>query len=209
MSALGQTFRFSQRRENDEQGRAMKYFLSGFVCALFVAAFAAVTWIYSGWHNVAALEPHGQLVSWVFNTTMQRSVRLHAAGIAAPANLTARASSGFGDFDEMCVECHSAPGMERGEAGKGLNPRPPRLVNAARRWSPSELFWIVKNGIRMTGMPAFGPTHDDDTLWAIVAFVQQLSSLSPEQYKSMRLTNDAAPKAHDHSGEENHSDSHR
>ena len=94
----------------------------------------------------------------VFNTTMQRSVRVHAAGIAAPADLTARANSGFGDFDEMCVECHSAPGMEHGEVGKGLNPRPPRLVNAARRWSPSELFWILKNGIRITECRH---SHDD------------------------------------------------
>jgi mono/diheme cytochrome c family protein len=185
----------------------MKYFLSGIVCAFFIAALAGTAWIYSGWHNIAALEPHGQVMTWVFSTTMRRSVRAHAVGITAPGDLATRASSGFDDFDEMCVECHSAPGLERGEIGKGLNPRPPRLTNAAQRWSPSELFWIVKNGVRMTGMPAFGPTHDDAILWAIVAFLQQLPSLSPEQYKSMRLKNGTAPKEHDHLDEHNHSHS--
>jgi mono/diheme cytochrome c family protein len=185
----------------------MKFFL-GFVSAFFVAALVAVTLIYAGWYNVGAVEPHSQFATWALSTSMQRSVRVHAGAIAEPADLAARASSGFSDFDEMCVQCHSAPGTERGEIGKGLRPRPPALINAARRWSPSELFWIVKNGVQMTGMPAFGPTHDDATLWAIVAVVQQLSSLSSEQYKSMLLKSGAAPKPHDHSDEHNHSDHH-
>lgn len=183
-------------------------FLLGFISALIVAALVAVIWIYSGWDNVSALKPHSKFVTWAASTTMQRSVRIRAAAITAPANLTARASGGFSDFDEMCVQCHSAPGMERGEVGKGLNPQPPVLTDTARRWSPSELFWIVKNGVRMTGMPAFGPTHADERIWTIVAFVQQLSSISPEQYKSMRLKNGTAPKPHDHSDEHNHSDHH-
>ena len=98
----------------------------------------------------------------------------------------------------MCVQCHGAPGKERGEIGKGLTPRPPSLIDAVPLWSSSELFWIVKNGIQMTGMPAFGPTHDDDRIWAIVSFVQQLPRMSPTQYGQRTSIPAEPPHSHEH-----------
>jgi mono/diheme cytochrome c family protein len=129
---------------------------------------------------------------------MQRSVRAHASGIQPPTNLAGRAAQGASDFDEMCVQCHGAPGKERGEVGQGLNPRPPSLVDAAPRWSSSELFWIVKNGIQMTGMPAFGPTHDDDRIWAIISFVQRLPTTTPAQYQQRISPPASASHSHEH-----------
>jgi mono/diheme cytochrome c family protein len=132
---------------------------------------------------------------------MQRSVRTHASGIQSPTDLADRAPQGASDFDEMCVQCHGARGKEPGEIGRGLNPRPPSLTDAAPRWTSSELFWIVKNGIRVTGMPAFGPTHEDNRIWAIVGFVQQLPTMTPAQYRER-----ASPPANDASHSHEHHD---
>src|SRR5207248_10259049 len=102
-----------------------------------------------------------------------------------------------------------APGKERGEVGQGLNPRPPSLSDAAPGWTPSELFWIVKNGIRMTGMPALGPTHEDDRIWAIISFVEQLPSMTPAEYQQRQSPSPrGAPHPHEHHGD-HHEHAHR
>jgi mono/diheme cytochrome c family protein len=89
----------------------------------------------------------------------------------------------FRAFKEMCTPCHGAPGKERGVIGKGLQPPAPDLSGAAQHWKRAELFWVVKNGIKMTGMPAFGPTHSDDEIWLVVAFLQRLPNVNSAEYK--------------------------
>lgn len=161
-------------------------FAAGFAAALLLAVAAGFGIVFSGVYDVAATEPHSKLEDWVMHSTMERAVRSRAAAVAAPAGFTdQQILAGAGDFAAMCALCHGAPGQERGEIGKGLNPEPPALSEAAKRWSRAELFWIVKNGVRMTGMPAFGPTHDDAALWNIVGFVERLKSMSPEQYEAL------------------------
>ena len=185
-------------------------FIFGFVTAMALSALVAALLIYGGRYNVSALEPHHPIMAWVLHTTMETSVRHHAEAIVPPANLPARASQGFQDFDEMCVQCHGAPGKERGEVGQGLRPQPPSLVDAAQRWRPSEIFWIVKNGVHMTGMPAFGPTHDDQRIWDIIAFVGSLKGVTPERYEQMRSSmSNAAHENQDHPDEQHdHSEQH-
>jgi len=164
-------------------------FILGFLTALVLLVIAAAALVYSGWYNVAAVEGFHPGLAWALHTTMERSVRQHAAGLVPPADLQALAPNGFDDFDEMCVQCHGAPGKEKGEVGKGLAPQAPDLVDAAQRWRPAQIFWIVKNGVHMTGMPAFGRTHEDQRLWAIVAFVSTLPSIAPEKYEEMIAKN--------------------
>ena len=92
---------------------------------------------------------------------------------------------GFEHFRETCVACHGAPGVPPAEMGRGLRPEPPPLAEAARHWSTAELFWIVKHGVKTTGMPAWSPTHDDEELWSIVAFVERLPTMSPDDYRRL------------------------
>jgi mono/diheme cytochrome c family protein len=87
----------------------------------------------------------------------------------------------------MCVTCHGAPGVDASEAGEGLNPAAPDLsTGKVQKRSDGELFWLVQGGIRMTGMPAFGPTHNDEEIWKIVAFVRRLPALSPEEQQELK-----------------------
>lgn len=107
-------------------------------------------------------------------------------------------STGASHFTSMCVVCHGAPGTERGEIGKGLNPQPPELSHAAEEFELTEIYWIVEHGIRHTGMPAFGPTHGEEELWAIASFVDRLDEMSPEEYR--RRTAGASHAGHQHGG---------
>jgi mono/diheme cytochrome c family protein len=86
----------------------------------------------------------------------------------------------------------------------GLNPPAPELSEAAGDWTPAELFWIVKNGVKMTGMPSFAPTHSDHELWAVVAFLEKLKKMDPAQYKAF-VASKAGPgeEAREESGGEN------
>ncbi len=155
--------------------------------------------IYSGVYNVAATAPHTRLTEWVLSTAMKHSVRRHARGIKPPPlSDSSLAQRGFHHYREMCVTCHGAPGASPSEIGKGLNPHAPELSEEVQEWTEAELYWITKHGIKMSGMPAFGPTHDEDELWAIVAFLKQLPSLSPEGYQAWDHTEGGEEHGHSH-----------
>jgi len=164
----------------------MKYAVGGLI-SIALLLLAASVFALAGGYNVAATDAHNAFTHWFLTTTTRRSVAIRAASVNAPAQFTSQqVTDGFSEFDEMCVTCHGAPGRERGEVGKGLNPRPPNLAKAAKEWTAAELFWIVKHGIKMTGMPAFGPTHSDERLWTLVAFLKELPQLSAEKYAEMK-----------------------
>jgi len=142
--------------------------------------------LYSGVYNVAATYPDRGLMAWTMTTTMDRSVARHARGLKVPPlDDPAMVRLGFQHFREMCVGCHGAPGVEISEMGQGLNPKAPSLVETVGDWKPEELFWLTKNGVRMTGMPAWGVSHTDEQIWAVVAFLRGLPKLTPEAYQAL------------------------
>jgi len=169
------------------------------VAALGLGGYA---YIQAGLYDVSAAGPRGGLLDDIAERVSDRSVEHHAEGIQAPPlGDPAQLKTGVAHYQEMCVTCHGAPGVERSEIGAGLNPGPPNLVRSARHMSPAEVYWIVKNGVRMTGMPAFGPTHDEAALWAITALVKQLPDLSPEQYQALaKSAGPAEEHEEDHGG---------
>jgi mono/diheme cytochrome c family protein len=174
-------------------------FLFKVVFFLIVIAAAGGAFIYSGIYNVAATHPHLAPTKAILSLTMDRSVARHAQGINAPdIKDTAMIHLGFGHFQEMCVQCHGAPGVQPAEMAKGLNPDAPQLADPAGEWSAAELFWITKNGIKMTGMPAFAPTHSDKEIWAIVAFMKKLPSLDSASYLQLKKTWGEPEEDHPH-----------
>jgi len=154
--------------------------------AAFVLIAAVGVAIYAGLYNIAADVPHTQPVYWLFETTRERSVAARARDIVVPNDLdnANRISKGASEYAEMCSGCHLAPGMKRTEISQGLYPRAPELRHGTDL-TPAEQFWIVKHGVKMTGMPAWGITHDDELLWDVVAFVRKLPELTPEQYETL------------------------
>lgn len=160
----------------------------GTLLAVLVVGIAGVAFVVeSGACSIGVTEHGHGLVDRALASAMAHSVRRHASEIRVP-NLDdpSAVRMGFDHYDEMCVTCHGAPGADPDEIASGLWPKAPDLTKAADRWKPQELFWIVKHGIRFTAMPAWGPTHDDKMIWAMVALMEKLPHLDPAEYQAMK-----------------------
>ncbi|HWU26433.1 MAG TPA: cytochrome c [Rhizomicrobium sp.] len=153
--------------------------------ALFILIAAALA-IALGIYNFGADAPHWHIVRSVIAYAVDRSVDARADDVAVPGNLNDpnRIANGASDYDAMCTGCHLAPGLKDNEMRPGLYPHPPELAKFPAD-DPAEQFWIVKHGIKMSAMPAWGKTHSDDEIWNMVAFLQKLPRLSAQQYQSL------------------------
>jgi len=162
-------------------------FLAGLLFGILALGAAAVFLVVSGMIQVAAAVPPGAVETRVARFALDRSVSRRAPRATNPLGKNADIlREGAEHYREMCVGCHGAPGVDPSEIGEGLNPPAPDLtLERVQRRTDGELFWIVQNGIRMSGMPAFGATHKDRQIWEIVAFVRHLPELTPEEEKAL------------------------
>ena len=174
-------------------------FLAGMLTALVLLAVGAAAVAFTGSFDVSAGRPPGNLEKRIAGFTLDRAVARRAPKGENPmAKDPGAIRGGMAHYKEMCVFCHGAPGVDASEAGEGLNPPAPDLTLARVQKRPDgELFWILQNGIRMTGMPAFGPTHKDEELWKMVAFLRHLPSLTPEEEKALAPAREAEEHHHD------------
>lgn len=168
------------------------------VAVVVLALVVLAGWLWSGSYDIGADAPHWKVTSKLIDVLRERSIdtRLHDIKVPRLDDPTLVAE-GAAHYSEMCTQCHLAPGMDDSETRDGLYPRPPNLTKFAP--DPAEAFWIIKHGIKMSGMPAWGKTHSDQKIWAMVAYLQQQPLMSPERYR--QLTANAAEVEdddHDH-----------
>ena len=161
---------------------------------MVLAAFAGI-FIYIGAYNIAADTPHWNWVYGTLDSLREHSIAARARDIKAPADLgdPKRIAAGAGLYNEMCTGCHLGPGLERSELSQGLYPQAPEFTGGLKH-TPAQNFWIIKHGIKLSAMPAWGKTHDDQLIWAMVAFLQKLPNMTPEQYKAAVAS---APEDHE------------
>ncbi|MGE0279058.1 MAG: cytochrome c [Rhizobiaceae bacterium] len=153
---------------------------------VLLALLGSAVFVYSGIYSVAATDRHWGLTAQIFEAVRIRSIRTHAAGIQVPPNLdkTEKLVMGVDHFAAHCAVCHGGPGVPKGDIGKGLYPSPPDLAHTSQHLSDAEMFWVIKNGLKMTGMPAWSD-HSDDEIWATVAFLKKLPGMTPEDYAKL------------------------
>jgi mono/diheme cytochrome c family protein len=152
---------------------------------LFVIGVAKAVLVWSGAYNVAADEPHWRVTEWMIETLRVRSVAARSSAIAVPdLDDDAMIRAGAGNYDAMCAGCHLEPGVASTEQSRGLYPAPPDFTEH-RLEDPAAAFWTVKHGIKLTGMPAWGRSMDDEHIWGMVAFLRRLPSLSEQQYRDL------------------------
>lgn len=167
----------------------MRTFVALLAVFLLLGA-GALAFIYSGLFNVAATDPHWGMTRWAMETARTYSIRKHAVGITPPPTLNDpdRTPIGLEHFAAHCAVCHGAPGVPKGDIGKGLYPQAPDLAQISETYTPAELFWVIKHGIKMTGMPAWAD-HDDEEIWATVAFLKKLKGMSEADYAKLIMSN--------------------
>jgi mono/diheme cytochrome c family protein len=170
--------------------------------ALALILTGGLAFIFSGFYHIEANAPHWGVTNWVLETVRDHSIKAHASGIEAPPGLgdPAKLQIGVEHFAAHCAVCHGAPGVPKGDIAHGLYPQPPDLTHASGRFTPAELFWILKHGIKMTGMPSWGD-HSDDELWATVAFIEKLPGMTQEDYANLVIAGMAHGRHHQHEGE--------
>jgi mono/diheme cytochrome c family protein len=141
----------------------------------------------AGLVDFSASTPPGRIEERVATFALNRSIERHASKMANPLGRSeAAVAAGLALFRTHCVTCHGAPGVDPTEEGASLNPPAPGLTLArVQARSDGELKWIVSNGIRMTGMPAFGASRSEEEVWQLVAALRRLSHLSPEERRSL------------------------
>ena len=147
-------------------------------CALF---------LFTGLYNVSADVKGPSMIEGALSAISSQSVSFHSANVKVPSLKDSTSYiAGLGYYITSCVFCHGGPGIGRSPVSQGLNPAPPSLVQSDISPLPKKTFWIVKHGIKMTGMPSFGKTLSEKTLWDIVNFVNSLPKLKENDFKSLK-----------------------
>jgi hypothetical protein len=127
----------------------------------------------------------------------ERSIQARANKLQMPdLKDPARIRQGAGNYAAMCMGCHLAPGMPSTELSRGLYPVPPNLTQATV--DAAKAFWVIKHGIKASGMPAWGKSMDDEYIWNMTAFLQELPRLDASQYRHLVESSGG----HDHGGGE-------
>ena len=158
-------------------------FLFGILFGFFLVGAVAIFVILSGAVSAGATAPVSDVERTMAKLALNRSVARRAPKAENPVKATPEnLSKALKHYREMCLTCHGAGSVDPSPIGEGLNPPAPDLSQpSVQSKTDGELFWLVQNGIRMTGMPAFGPTHKDQELWELVAFLRHLPELSSEE----------------------------
>ena len=175
----------------------MKAFVTALLMVLVAGAGGIAVLLWSGVYNVAADEPHSRAVHEFLEVGRERSVAVRALDIDVPdladPELLER---GAGNYAAMCETCHLRPGLPDSELRRGLDPQPPALADARPDSNSAREFWIIKHGLKATGMAAWGRSMDDDSIWGMVAFLRWL----PDRDEGEYLAAVAASSGHSHGG---------
>ena len=161
--------------------------LAFIVGLLVLAATGAALFVRSGLYDISATDQHLAPTYWLLDTTMKYSLKRRGADIAVPdLEDEGKIARGVSLYRAHCEHCHGAPGVAPEAFALGMTPAPVPLVHTARAWAPAEVFWVVKEGIKMTGMPAWKYRMTDEDIWAVVAFLPTMARMTPQQYREMK-----------------------
>jgi mono/diheme cytochrome c family protein len=155
------------------------------VVVLLLGALGAALFVESGFYNIGADDHHTSAVLALITQLRDRSIAARLDSIKPQlAPTPAMTKSGAGHYASLCVGCHLAPGVAKSDLRTGLYPHPPNLAQQDIQES-RRAFWIIKHGIKMSAMPAWGKTLDDDAIWEVVAFVRKMPDMTPEDYQEL------------------------
>ncbi len=166
--------------------------LAALAAAGVLGAAGAAAFVWFGVYDVSATGPHLQPVHSLLELALKRAVQRRADAHPPPPDLVtaARVMQGAACFRDRCVACHGAPGVAPERFALGMQPVPTSLIEATRHWRRQDLYWITRNGIKMSGMPAWEYRLDERELWSVVAFLDALPLMTPDQYRALT----AAPR---------------
>lgn len=168
-----------------DRGLERHHFIVAGATLITAALLGGALFVWSGIYNVSAAREHFGVTTSLFSTVRRQSIRTHSIGIETPPLDADMIRIGAGHYEAGCAPCHGAPGRPASVIGRSMLPRAPQLGESAMDWSPAELFWIVHNGQKYTGMPAWIAAERDDEVWSVVAFLRELPVMESATYASL------------------------
>jgi cytochrome c553 len=141
----------------------------------------------SGVIPIKASSGHWPITEWFLRFSMKRSLATHSLTLKVPGNLADRSlvTKGAGYYEVGCRSCHGEPGMPQPRIAAHMLPTPPDLAPRIRDSDPKKLFYVVKHGMKFTGMPAWPSPQRDDEVWAVVAFLLEYPQLDATAYRRL------------------------
>lgn len=156
------------------------------IAATGVTVCALAVFIAAGAPTVSAATGHLTVTRWLLQFAKARSIAVRAARITPPdLSDQALVRRGAGAYETMCRQCHGEPGIGAPASLRLMLPQPPDLLRVRERRRPAELFQIVKEGIKLSGMPAWPAQRREDEVWAMVAFLDALPRAGTDGYRRL------------------------
>ena len=181
------------------------------VTLALIAAVAGFGFIWFGVFNVAANDKHWGITTEFLEIVRNRSISARAPELTVPdLSDEARIQRGAANYDAMCAQCHLAPGVKTSELFEGLNPKPPVLYQDDHfsEMPATNTFWVIKNGIKMTGMPAWGNNNSDEQIWDLIATISAMNKMTVEQYQKLVKSGASTHKGGEHADTNSQTEDH-
>lgn len=148
-------------------------------------AFGLISYVVTQHFSFAADKPHSGFVHASIEFIRDLSIRVESRSVSVPKDIDSpeRLRRASGNYDAMCATCHLKPGVSQSELSKGLYPTPPNLTQTRDRSDAASDFWVVKHGIKGSGMPSWGKVGlTDDEIWDLVAFIRNMPTMDSRSY---------------------------
>jgi len=158
-----------------------------------LGAVGGLSTVFFGLYNTSARGGHWPITEWVLHTTFENAVALRAPAEEEVPDLSdpALIELGARHYESACVMCHASPGQVATATIANMEPLPPQIDTAVAPWTPPELHWIVHEGVKMSGMPAWpSAAPREDEVWAVVAFLTSVQEgMDAERYATLTEDN--------------------
>lgn len=147
----------------------------------------ASLFVHYGAYNVSALAQHTAPVYRLLQFAMVRSAKVRSGDIIVPdLHEIDWKNEGLKLYERHCLQCHGAPGIPPEKFSLGMMPGPTAVAAIARERAPDHIYWVVEQGIKMSGMPAWEYRLSNRQIWQIVALVKQIPEMSVDEYFVLR-----------------------
>jgi mono/diheme cytochrome c family protein len=164
----------------------MKNFLIGFATPFILLPLVLPAYFASGIADARSDVNPPVWETAILKLAVRAAVKRSAANLSAPSSATEDSILAGGKLYVMgCMGCHGEPGKPFAEDHANYPPAP-QLPHIGTQYSEPEVYWIIKHGIRMTAMSAYGPFYKEEQLWSLAAFIRRINKLTPAEIQSIQ-----------------------
>ncbi len=156
----------------------MGKFILGIIVGLILVGAGSYIYVHFGFMNMQADQAVGTVEGIYMRGAMDRYVGRHAPKLTNPVEPTeANLVDGVRLYKMNCAVWHGGPDKPVSELGLGFNPRAPQFVKDAPDMADNENYWIIRHGVKMTGMPAWEKVMSDNDMWKVTTFLGKMEDL--------------------------------